>query len=719
MKIFITPRLNFHFNFFDLLIGITGIFFDKEKMTRNKINCIFPDNKGLIFINHARSGIKLVIESLNLNKGSKIGVLIYNCHTVFSAVKNAGYSPVFIDIDNDYRLSIDDLKNKAELIDALVVTHLFGIPAPMDKIIEIMGSKPVIEDCAHSFMVKYNQQITGTFGFAGVFSFGQSKFPPAGEGGFTVFNNESVFKKAVERKKQLPKESDIKNIVQIVKAFISGILLSKIIYGPITSRLKKSLDSKIDYNNKFEFKETQVNKGFLAILNKRLNNSEKYFRLQNKNVDYLIKYLAQKREIRCNYRPFFMIPLSSGDVENELENSIKNGVELGQHFKHSIDWAKNIGYNGNCPNAERILSNTITIPCHYNLKINDLKKYINSLNKSMNIIFDILHPAHINLFKKSIIDLKKQGHNVYVLCIKRGKLPLIVEKELEDIHVNYIGNHQCTKWSIIFDANIIRFFKILIFVFTHKIDVGISFGSFLLGLALKLKFVPNIHLSDDPERKVNEKLELLTCNERYLPPIVESAGKTGVFNALKEWAYLSPKYFKANRRVLDEYKLLPKSYIFIREISTGTLNYSNQNESFVSTFGNLISKDYKVILSLENKKNIYLYPKDWILLEEPVSDIHSLIYFSKLVISSGDSMAREGAMLGVPSIYCGNRQMKANLILQNMNMLFHIQENVSVFVNKTLEDERYISHQDVFREHLLNEWVDVNELIINLIGKYK
>ena len=35
-------------------------------------------------------------------------------------------------------------------------------------------------------------------------------------------------------------------------------------------------------------------------------------------------------------------------------------------------------------------------------------------------------------------------------------------------------------------------------------------------------------------------------------------------------------------------------------------------------------------------------------------------------------MAREGAMLGVPSIYCGFRNMKANMILENKNILFHV-----------------------------------------------
>lgn len=335
----------------------------------------------------------------------------------------------------------------------------------------------------------------------------------------------------------------------------------------------------------------------------------------------------------------------------------------------------------------------------------------------MNLIIDILHPAHLNLFKKTIIDFTQKGHQVHVLCINRGKLPKIVSHELAGINVRFIGKHRGTRFSIIWEANVVRFFKILWFVWTHKIDVGISFGSFLLGLAVKLKGGRNIHLSDDPERKLNEKLELLTCDERYLPPLVNPKGKTQTFNALKEWAYLSPKYFISNIDTLEEYQLSSKKYIFIREISTGSLNYIDQTSNVIAQFAHELKGDFRVILSLEDKETAHLYPKEWILLQEPVKNIHSLIFFSRLVISSGDSMAREGAMLGVPSIYCGSRVMKANELLINKGMLFHVESDVPGVVSSIISGKMQLQDQKVFRNSLLKEWVDVNQFISNIILK--
>lgn len=339
----------------------------------------------------------------------------------------------------------------------------------------------------------------------------------------------------------------------------------------------------------------------------------------------------------------------------------------------------------------------------------------------MRLVIDILHPAHLNLFKSLITTLHSKGNTPLVICIDRGTLSSIVIKELGyQIPVHVIGKHSNTFYSIIFQANILRFFSILKFIFLHKIDVGLSFGSFILGAALKIRNVPNIHFSDDPERKVNAILENLTCVERYLPPIIVPKGKVKTFNALKEWAYLSPKYFNPNEAVLNDYNIKKKEYFFVREVSTGSLNYLNQEKNIIASIAKELPDKYSVILSLEDKKTLKQYPDNWILLREPVDDIHSLMYFCKYLISSGDSMAREGAMLGVPSIYCGFREMKANKLLIDRGMLFKILPNeVSNFIAALENNMIEYPEQLTFRSILLNEWVDVTNFILERMNHYQ
>tara|TARA_R110002073_G_scaffold72537_1_gene177530 strand:- start:537470 stop:538492 length:1023 start_codon:yes stop_codon:yes gene_type:complete len=339
----------------------------------------------------------------------------------------------------------------------------------------------------------------------------------------------------------------------------------------------------------------------------------------------------------------------------------------------------------------------------------------------MNIIFDISHPAHINLFKHSIYYYQKQKkYNVYVTCLRRGKLPLIAKEELKGVNLTFVGRHRGTTLSIIFEANIRKFIELLFFVIKHKIKFGVSAGSIPLGAALKLIGRNNIQFDDDPERSKNVFLEKLTADVVFTPPILTESKKIVNFNALKEWAYLSPKYFSPNIIALDKLNLKPKEYIFAREVSTGSLNYSNQKPGEILSFSDKMPKNMKVILSLEDKNLAEFYPKDWIILKEPITDIHSLIYYSFALISSGDSMAREGAQLGVPSIYCGFRDMKANKILVEQQMLFEMKpDEVCEMIDDLMTKKIEVTDQDIFRKELETKWDDLTQLIISKVKSYE
>lgn len=315
--------------------------------------------------------------------------------------------------------------------------------------------------------------------------------------------------------------------------------------------------------------------------------------------------------------------------------------------------------------------------------------------------------------------MANKDNQIIITGLRRGKLPDIIKKELPGFPVRYVGKHRGTKFSIIFEANIKKFFSLFFFLLGRRIDVGVSLGSFTLGSVCKLFGKPNVQFDDDPERRKNVFLEKLTSSVLFFPPIIEAGEKVNIMNALKEWAYLSPKYFHPDEDVLNQCSLKSKKYIFIREVSTGSLNYLNQKSNIIATFAHELPKEMKVVFSLEDKTTVDQYPKEWILLEELIKNIHSLMHFSKIVISSGDSMAREGAMLGNPSIYCGSREMKANQILIDKKMLFKISPaNVPDFVNDIILSKVHIDDQGKFREKLYDEWVDVTEFIISRVSKF-
>jgi len=337
----------------------------------------------------------------------------------------------------------------------------------------------------------------------------------------------------------------------------------------------------------------------------------------------------------------------------------------------------------------------------------------------MKIIADLGHPAHVNFFKNALDELKQNGHQIKLTVLNRGKLPLIAENEFPNYDIQVINNHRGTKFSIIVEANIFKFFTLFWICLKYKPQIGISAGSFTLGAVLKMMGKPNLQFDDDPERKLNVFLEKLTSSKLFFPLFLKkSSNKVNRYNALKEWAYLSPYRFKPNISVLSKYNLSVNDYIFVREVSVGSLNYSNQKRNLIASVSDRFPDNIKVILSLEDKTTRSQYPDNWILLNEPVSDIHSIIYFSRLLVSSGDSMAREGAMLGVPGIYCGIREMAANKVLIDKAMLFFVNIlDVPVIMNNLISGKLKVKDQNTFRIELYDEWDDVNKLIVNEINK--
>ena len=131
-------------------------------------------------LDHARSGILLALQALHLPAGSGVGVMVYNCHTVFNAVSQAGCTPVFLDVRDDLTLDLDDLRSKRTRMNALIVSHLFGILNPVSLIREEFPDLVVIEDCAHAYGLK---DLTGD---VSVFSIGQGKLPSIGDGGILI-----------------------------------------------------------------------------------------------------------------------------------------------------------------------------------------------------------------------------------------------------------------------------------------------------------------------------------------------------------------------------------------------------------------------------------------------------------------------------------------------------------------------------------------------------
>lgn len=137
--------------------------------------------------------------------GVKQGDIVLCQSLTFSATANPiiyeNAIPVFIDSDYEtWNMSpkyLEEALIKYPNAKAVLIVHLYGLSADMDRIVELCKKYKVtlIEDAAESLGTTYKGRYTGTFGDYGIFSFNGNKIITTSGGGMLVSNNSERIQK--------------------------------------------------------------------------------------------------------------------------------------------------------------------------------------------------------------------------------------------------------------------------------------------------------------------------------------------------------------------------------------------------------------------------------------------------------------------------------------------------------------------------------------------
>jgi dTDP-4-amino-4,6-dideoxygalactose transaminase len=159
-------------------------------------------SKAAAALSSGTAAIHLALKAAGVGQGD-----IVFCPTLtFSATANPiiyqNAVPVFIDSNeetwNMCPRALEEAFEKYPEVKAVIVVHLYGLSADLDKIVKICKNHNVtlIEDAAESLGTFYKDQHTGTFGDYGIFSFNGNKIITTSGGGMLVSNNEERIAKA-------------------------------------------------------------------------------------------------------------------------------------------------------------------------------------------------------------------------------------------------------------------------------------------------------------------------------------------------------------------------------------------------------------------------------------------------------------------------------------------------------------------------------------------
>jgi perosamine synthetase len=144
--------------------------------------------------------VELALRALKIGPGDEVILAAYDYPGNFLGVHAVGAHPVLVDVDADnWNMRVDLLEDAiGPQTRALIVSHLHGGMVPMREVMELARGKglAVIEDAAQAPGAKIQGRLAGTWGDAGILSFGGSKLLSAGRGGALLTSRADVAQRA-------------------------------------------------------------------------------------------------------------------------------------------------------------------------------------------------------------------------------------------------------------------------------------------------------------------------------------------------------------------------------------------------------------------------------------------------------------------------------------------------------------------------------------------
>jgi len=314
------------------------------------------------------AALQLALQACNIGKGDEVLIPSLTYVASYQAILATGAMPVSCDVnEDDLIISISDARNKiTNNTKAIVPVFFSGGVGDLEGLYSFAKEYKlrVIEDAAHAFGSRYNNQLIGSFGDITCFSFDGIKNISSGEGGCIVTNDPSVMDKV--------KDSRLLGVI-------------------------KDTENRYARNRSWEFDVTEIGwryhmSNIMASIGitqlKRINIFTSKRQALAKLYDSLFKdndYIQPLVRDYNNIVPHIYVVRIKGLVKkNELRDSmLKLNIQTGSHYQpnHLLSL---FNKSGNCPITEKVSKELISLPLHTSLTKKQVKFVASSLISLLN-----------------------------------------------------------------------------------------------------------------------------------------------------------------------------------------------------------------------------------------------------------------------------------------------------------------------------------------------
>lgn len=164
------------------------------------IETFLGENNRVAVLSSGTAALHLALVQLGVGYGDEVICQSFTFSASANPIKYLGATPVFVDSDPD-NWNMSPYYLEAALVDriakgkkpkAVIVVHLYGMPARMDEILSICEKYdiPLVEDSAEALGSTYKGRKCGTFGEFAVLSFNGNKIITTSGGGALVCKTE-------------------------------------------------------------------------------------------------------------------------------------------------------------------------------------------------------------------------------------------------------------------------------------------------------------------------------------------------------------------------------------------------------------------------------------------------------------------------------------------------------------------------------------------------
>ncbi|MEG3224232.1 MAG: aminotransferase DegT [Methanobacteriales archaeon Met13] len=319
--------------------------------------------KHAVAVSSGTTALHLAMLAAGVGEGDEVITTPFSFAATGNCILYVGARPVFVDIDpKTYNLDPKQIENAiTDKTKAILPVHLYGQPADMDEINRIADEHDmvVIEDAAQAHGALYNGKMVGSLGDMACFSFYPTKNMTTSEGGIVTTDN----KKMADKIRMLRAHGEQERYSHVVLGY--NFRMTDISAAIGLAQLKK-LDN---FNDK------------------RIENAE-YLTEQIKEIGGIEAPLVAKGVKHVFHQ--YTIRVSDNKRDKFMKFLNENEIGTGIHYSIPIYAQKlyqELGYSGNCPEAEKAAKEVLSIPVHPSLSVEDVEKLVNILGEAGDELF--------------------------------------------------------------------------------------------------------------------------------------------------------------------------------------------------------------------------------------------------------------------------------------------------------------------------------------------